>query len=133
MSAPATKAGEWLEHYPLPWYADPGRVSHTVRDSDGGALCCLPPFEWARSISMEEQNKAAQLLALSPEILHSWLQLLDVMRRSDREFTQSLDVPVATDEEWDAALDDAQGLFDLLADDGVIASVLESEPLGEPA
>jgi len=123
-----SKASEWLENYPLPWYVDPGRVSHTVRDSDGAPIVCLPPFEWDRSVPMEVQNKAAQLIALVPEILHNWLQLLDIMRRTDREFTNSLDVPLATDEEWDAALDDAQALFDLLGDEGVIASVLESAP-----
>lgn len=131
MSTITSKASEWLENYPAPWYVQPGLVSHTVRDLNGDAICSLPPFEWDRPVPFDVQASAAVLISAAPELLVNLARLLDVMRRTDREFTNSLDVPLATDEEWDEAIDYAAELLEQLADEGVTPGKGPEEAQGE--
>jgi hypothetical protein len=114
-----------MKNYQTPWQVKPGRVSHTVHDRDGQPICTLPPFEWSRAIDLDAQRRCAQLMAMAPELLHHLATLLDVMRRADREFTASQDLPLTTDDEWTAALDDAGSLIDLLADEGIVAGSIQ--------
>ena len=110
-----------MKNYPTPWQVAPGLVRHTVRDRDGVPICALPPFEWSRAIDLDAQRRCALLMSMAPELLQHFARLIDVMRRTDRELTSSQDLPITTDEEWNAALDDAGSLIVLLADEGIVA------------
>lgn len=95
-----------------PWMAvdlDGGRL---VVDTDGAPICALPTIKR----SAEEVAANAELIALAPELFRAVCELVAVMRASDVESEpfQSLD-----SDTWDAALDEAQALIDLLADEGV--------------
>lgn len=108
-------ASIFFQKHCTPWYADIREEVIVIRDRDGKWICSLP-----QAVDQErgDQEATAQLLAMAPELFANLHALVDVMRRSDAE-----QVPFAgartTDDEWDDALEDAQALLDVLADDGV--------------
>jgi len=102
---------------PTPWWVDAGDSLTFIRDRDGVAVCAI-----IRKDDINErldQDAAAELLAMAPELFARLHELHDVNRRSDAEVAQSLEVPACTDDEWDAVMDESAALLDLLAESGV--------------
>lgn len=98
-----------------PWWHDKVEMSGTgiIRAADGSVVCVLPAENYDDPANLERN---AAVLALAPELGKALSVLVSVMRRSDVEQSPGA---VCDSEEWDAALDDAQSLLDLLAEDGV--------------
>ena len=93
----------WMEDFP-----DDGVT--VIRDLDGKPICLIPhtrpPAETAANVA---------LITLVPELFRAVCELVAVMRASDAE-SMTTDTGCNSDD-WDAALDDAQSLIDLLAED----------------
>lgn len=89
---------------------------HVVVGPDGYAVCGLPHI--ARTT--DESTANAELIALAPELFRSICELVAVMRASDVEANPG---KTCDSDAWDTALDDAQALIDLLAEDD--ASLVE--------
>lgn len=96
-----------------PWWADIGDDVIVVRGSDGDSICALKRNTGDRL--PEEQDANANLLAMAPEMFRSMNQLISLMRKSDAEFADC----GVNSEEWDAALEDAEALVDLLSEAGI--------------
>lgn len=100
------------KHTQGPWMAvtmDGGRV---VLDTDGAPVCALPDN---LKRSAEEMAANAELIALAPELFRSVGELVAMMRASDVE---KVGCGITCDsDDWDAALEEAQALLDLLAED----------------
>lgn len=97
-----------------PWFAERSEEAIVIRGPDGDSICAMRRITGDRSA--EEQDANAALIALAPELFRSVRELISVMRRSDVE---SSDGKSCSGEEWDTALEDAQSLLDLLAEEGV--------------
>lgn len=109
-----------------PWYKDGNDEIIVIRGSDGDSICAMRRATGDRL--PEEQDANAALIYLAPELFRAVCDLVSVMRRTDVETAPSETVD---SEEWDAALDDAQALIDLLSDEGVLIDgwvVDESHP-----
>jgi len=90
------------------WMADfPGDGATVIRGLDSKPICSVPHFR----PHMETAANVA-LIELAPELFRSVCELVAVMRASDVKAATT-----CTTDDWDAALDDAQSLIDLLADD----------------
>jgi len=102
-----------------PWWVDchdrQQRELLVVRDLDGWPVCAVarPRTDNAS----DEQEALANLIALAPELYAQLATLVDMVRRCDAELTRFPEA-YCSDDEYDAALDDAQALLDLLADAG---------------
>jgi hypothetical protein len=98
-----------------PWWHDKIEMSGTgiIRAADGSVVCVLSAPNYENPADLEHN---AALIALAPELGQALSALVSVMRKSDVEQSPGAD---CDSEEWDAALDDAQSLLDLLAEDGV--------------
>jgi len=98
-----------------PWWHDKVEMSGTgiIRAADGSVVCVLPAQNYDNPADLDHN---AALIALAPELAKVVSDLASAMRKSDVEQSPGA---VCDSEEWDAALDDAQSLLDLLAEDGV--------------
>lgn len=98
-----------------PWWADAISTDDIVliRDANGEAVAGLMKMTDLRS--PEEQEANAELITLAPEMFASLNALIRVMRKSDAENSDQ----ACDSEEWDAALEDAEALIDLLSEAGV--------------
>lgn len=97
------------KHTKAPWMAVAMEDGHVVVGPDGYAVCGLPHI--ARTT--DEATANAELIALAPELFRSVCELVAVMRASDVEANPGKS---CASDAWDAALDDAQALLDLLAE-----------------
>lgn len=98
------------KHTKAPWMAVTMEDDYVVVGLDGYAICGLPHI--ARTTDETKAN--AELIALAPELFRSVCELVAVMRASDVEANPGKS---CDSDAWDAALDDAQALIDLLAED----------------
>lgn len=105
------------KHTKAPWIVGVWGEGHIVLDADGAPVCAMPGN---LNRSAEEAAANAELVALAPELFRSVCELVAVMRASDVEVNPGKS---CDSDAWDAALDDAQALLDLLAEDDV--SLLE--------
>ncbi len=102
-----------------PWAADrPGHGLTAIRDKDGDVVCLIP-----HKNSEEEVAGNAALVSLAPELFRSVHDLLMVMRKSDAEIGGT-----CSGEEWDNAVDDAEALLEMLAEDGVTIAEAANAP-----
>ena len=96
---------------------------HLVLDADGALICALPDGE--RPAEVVAAN--AELIALSSDLYRSVRNLVAVMRASCVETSHGKS---CDSDDWDAALEDAQSLIDLLADDCVVLDEAEGSADG---
>lgn len=96
--------GPWIPHV-----ADGG---HLVVGPDGNAVCALPCF--VRSV--EEVAANAELIAMAPDLLYRLAELVRVMRSLD---AMNGNYSSYQEDEYDAALEEAETLLELLAESGV--------------
>lgn len=97
-----------------PWFKDGDKEIIIIRGSDGDSIAAMRRATGDRL--PEEQDANAALMYLAPELFRAVVDLVSVMRRTDVETPHA---DTCSGEEWDRALDDAQALIDLLADEGV--------------
>lgn len=97
-----------------PWYKDGNEEVIIIRGSDGDSIAAMRRATGDRL--PEEQDANAALMYLTPELFRAVVDLVAVMRKSDVD--TSADGGIDS-EAWDSALEDADSLIDLLADEGV--------------
>lgn len=107
----------FFEKMRTPWWADIGDEAIVIRDCDGKAICVMPRADGLQE--RHDQEAIAQLIAVSPELFADQHVLIDVMIRSDVERFPDTELIECSEEEWDGALEEAQALLDLLAEDGM--------------
>lgn len=98
-----------------PWFKDGDEEIIIIRGSDGDSICAMRRETGDRLPG--EQDANAALMYLAPELFRAVVDLVAVMRKADAEAAPYRGC--VSSEEWDSALDDAQALIDLLADEGV--------------
>jgi len=103
------------KHTQGPWIPRVADGGYLITALDGRTVCALPTIVH----SFAEQAANAELIAMAPDLLSSLAEIVDAVRRTS--FARGLDDerPVMTDDEFDAALDEALALLDLLAEPGV--------------
>lgn len=91
----------WTEGFPEDGFT-------VISDLDGKPICLIPhtrpPAETAANVA---------LITLAPELFRAVCDLVAVMRAADASMAGAS----CDRDDWDAALDDAQSLIDLLAED----------------
>lgn len=98
------------------WLAERGNDNYiAIRDFASGNVIALLPTDAAIRPQKETAGNA-ELIALAPELFRSVCELVAVMRDSDVELSPGKSVE---SEIWDAAMDEAQVLIELLAESGV--------------
>lgn len=100
------------KHTKGPWLACVSDGGHLVVGPDGYAVCALPSFVRG----LDEQAANTELIAIAPDLLYRLAQLVSVVRRSDVE---NIDAGTVDSDEFDAALEEAETLLELLAESGV--------------
>lgn len=98
-----------------PWYKDSNDETIIIRGSDGDSICAMRRATGDRLPA--EQDANATLMYLAPELFRAVVDLVSVMRKSDVEVCGIGEV--CDSEKWDRAIDDAEALIELLADEGV--------------
>lgn len=102
-----------------PWWVDCSdrqrRELLVVRDLDGGPVCAV--MRPRTDNASDDQEALANLIALAPELYAQLAALVDMVRRCDAEMV-GFPEAYCSDDEYDAALDDAQALLDLLDEAG---------------
>lgn len=97
-----------------PWFKDGNDEVIIIRGSDGDSIAAMRRATGDRL--PEEQDANAALMYLAPELFRAVVDLVAVMRKSDVD--TSADGGIDS-EALDSALEDAESLIDLLADEGV--------------
>lgn len=106
-----------------PWYMDGDDDEIIIiRGSDGDSICAMRRATGDRLPN--EQDANAALMYLAPELFRAVVDLVDVMSRSDIDTSSEL---ICSEDDLDRALDDAQALIDLLADEGVQIDSFEAD------
>jgi len=95
-----------------PWIPVVSDGGHIITGPDGYAVCALPCIVR----TAEEQLANAELIAMAPDLLYRLAELVDVVRRSDVE---NIDANPVDSDDWDAALEEAETLLQLLAESGI--------------
>lgn len=103
-----------------PWWADKSDEVTIIRGPEGDSICAMKRNTGDRL--PEEQDANASLIALAPELFRSVCDLVSAMRKSDVEAAPGESCP---SDLWDDALEDAQALLDLLAEEGVFLDETE--------
>lgn len=102
---------------PAPWWVDGGDEVIFIRDREGFAVCAMPRKDDVNE--RDEQDALAELIAMAPELFAQLHALTAMIRRCDAELIRvPEDFP--NDYEYDAELDNAQALLDLLAESGCV-------------
>lgn len=100
------------KHTQGPWIPCVADGGFFVAGADGHAVCALPCF--VRTV--EEVAANADLIAMAPDLLYRLAWLVDVVRRSDVDLNPE---ECVDSEEYDAALEEAESLLDMLAESGI--------------
>jgi hypothetical protein len=114
-----------VKNYPTPWTVKRGIACHIVADGEGVPIAWMLLTRPMSSTSSEDQAKAATLMAMAPELLKHLAVLADFGRRSDFEDAMNQELPLPTKDEWQAALEDAQFLLAMLAEEGIVAGDIQ--------